>query len=807
MTAYVFEKDRLTEKKNAYGDGFHVMYPYICTKPSVQLVIRSDVMEKLTEHDVFKDYPLLETETMETIVDKGVIYDVGWLLYGSKKSIASPKYTLTHIYHKTYLGISDMLIPGDDIKPLTRYLVKNLNIRQYTSENDITPLATNIDPVKIDRMVTTMYPKPTKTNKVTKVQTNSVGAKFVSTKNAELNDADKKLLPLLDCLAPFRCDQYNMWYRIGAIIYNEKGSFILFDKFSQKCPNKYDLKGCQKTWNSYREYPKRKAVRSKLIQYAKQDNAKEYKKLDGSEISMLLGELYQIGGATDNNIAKLFKHQYPDQFIYDPLATFGQNRKCGTWLTYDKYGKYHICDGMEDAKRILSCEIFQMVQEDFNNRVSNAEDEDAMKYLNKQGASLLAKLKNTGSKYQIIEQLKEFYDKGKIFEKLDEINPYLIGFDNGVYDLQKKIFRNALPNELMYITTGYNYQEAEQEYIDKINAIIESIYPDKAERDYIMTVLSFGLVGIMHLQEFYMLIGNGGNGKKIIMLLIMLTLGPVYCTTINIECFKNKGKISSNEKSQQFAGCKQARFVFVNECDFKKDEEFESGTVKSMSGGDQQNCKLLYKEQTRFYPKYNLYFITNDQIPISIRDRICPHRVTFVEKQEYDEKNKYHRLAIGDLDEKLTTTPEYKYAFFHVMLTYYFRFLDNDKKLAIPQTLIDENINFSKLNDPIGNFISDCLIITNKQADKLQLSVIMPLLHDYDNATANESLKSLGQYLDKRNLKITKIKGYLTCTGIKFNDRDILINKLKPKLINKLIDLKLVTGPKLEDDLNIDDDL
>ncbi len=37
MNAYILEKDSPTLRKGQYHDGIHIVYPYICTKPALQM--------------------------------------------------------------------------------------------------------------------------------------------------------------------------------------------------------------------------------------------------------------------------------------------------------------------------------------------------------------------------------------------------------------------------------------------------------------------------------------------------------------------------------------------------------------------------------------------------------------------------------------------------------------------------------------------------------------------------------------------------------------------------------------------------
>jgi P4 family phage/plasmid primase-like protien len=693
----------ISGRNKEYHNTIRIIYPYICTKPSLQILMRKELMDLIMKYQVLKN--VSQMNILDEIFNEGIIYRHDWIMYGSRKNPYVGIHKLTHIYGTTNSKIYDTLLPDEiNDENFTKYIINQLSIRKFKIFN-ATQLNTNINS----------------------------------------SDIDAKINPI---------------------------------KYQNKKMNNESVS------------------EDKLEKFCEQIN--------------LINNLYDLGGVTDYNLAKIFNNIFPNLFIYDPLATYGGNKKEGTWLTYDEYGKYHICDGMEKAKNLLSTEIYELLKKDFDQRLEELKTsvcdnkEAQIKNLIKSGTSIFTKLKNTVNKCHIIEQLKELYRKDKIFESLDEINHYLIGFDNGVYDLENKTFRKANVEEMMYNTVGYDYKEPKQTYVDELNEFIKSIYPDEKEKKYIMTTFSFGLVGVMHLQEFYMLIGNGGNGKGLITLLVNITLGKTYCTNISIECFKNNGNISSNEKSQQLAGCISARIVFITESDFKENEEFESSLLKKISGGDEQNCKFLYKEQSKYIPKFNLYFVTNDQIPMKIKDRsiprrarICPHRISFMEKNEYDKNNSKQALAIPGLEEKFRKDPEYKYAFFKILLNYYYEFINDDKKLEIPQTLIDENINFKNLNDPIGNFINDCLVITKNANDKVKTSIIYLIFKEYCRET-KESFKSIKQYFNKRDIKTSLNRGYSVYCGIKFKDYDNLTNNLNSKAINTLINNGLIKGKLLE---------
>ena len=55
---------------------------------------------------------------------------------------------------------------------------------------------------------------------------------------------------------------------------------------------------------------------------------------------------------------------------------------------------------------------------------------------------------------------KKFYD-GNFKQNLDN-NPFLIGFNNGIYDLKNKCFRKGIPNDFISSTLNYDYMKNSQ---------------------------------------------------------------------------------------------------------------------------------------------------------------------------------------------------------------------------------------------------------------------------------------------------------------------------------------------------------
>jgi hypothetical protein len=93
---YVTEKHGPIMDKGIIKDGIHLTVPSVITRPTLQLLLRKDVLGPFAK--VFE--PLELANAVEDVVDEAVIERNGWMMYGSKKPGKEP-YVVTRRYHYT----------------------------------------------------------------------------------------------------------------------------------------------------------------------------------------------------------------------------------------------------------------------------------------------------------------------------------------------------------------------------------------------------------------------------------------------------------------------------------------------------------------------------------------------------------------------------------------------------------------------------------------------------------------------------------------------------------------------------------
>ena len=136
MDAYVLEKKNPDCKRSCYRDGLHIIYPYICTGPSTQILMRDKFNSLAIERKIFAELPL--ENDIDTIFDKHSICNTGQMMYGSRKNPLCSTYYVTHHY-KIENGEMSHTVNDIDIadKKNTMVYVNLLSCRRFNlSLND-----------------------------------------------------------------------------------------------------------------------------------------------------------------------------------------------------------------------------------------------------------------------------------------------------------------------------------------------------------------------------------------------------------------------------------------------------------------------------------------------------------------------------------------------------------------------------------------------------------------------------------------------------------------------------------------------
>jgi P4 family phage/plasmid primase-like protien len=637
------------------------------------------------------------------------------------------------------------------------------------------------------------YTKPNSTIKSTSIKSSTKNSTDNKNNSVTINpngknNIDEILKMYLGCLKPERCDKREPWLRVGVVIFNEGGSFELFNNWS-KLSQKYNAKACKKLWDSFDANHESKLTIGTLKKYAKEDDPVQYRTIrqktklkkpldsDIKKSQPILDKIFSGSEyANDKFIADLIFCLYPNKFIYD--------RKNKYWYSLNKYNIYEEEDkNLYTVREIINTHILSIIEEygkekieEYDGKIAgvkrdieNCDDKDEKKFdrLRKILKRLKKRLKSLDNilrtlihylctalkKDGIIKELAVLCRKKNIYEKLDTINPYLFAFKNGVYDIKNKTFRLPTPEEFICCTCKYKYKPPDQKYVDELEKIFADVFIDPDERRCVLMLLSTGLIGTNILELLVICIGSGANSKGLIMQLLDSTLGG-YFGTLDIDYFNSKDNIKSGAANSSLAACKNCRWVNVSEVE--SNIKLKENRLKQLTGRDKVQARNLYGNSFEYIAKFKLCFQTNEKPIIDGADgaikrrlRYITFRTKFVDNPTQPNERKIDR----DLKDRILLDDGYKYAYFSILLKHFY-ILSEDEKMVLnmPASFQADVDNFLNENDPVNSFIKDCLNKTANHSDTIRSRDLYDEFKIYSNDKYVSAVK-FKTVLEKNDIK------------------------------------------------------
>ena len=744
---WIFEKPNIRKVENPKNtflskDGIHLVFPKIKSpkdifKHLIELIHQDEdlfveIMEKTSKS--------IPDNITKDIVDKS-IYSTNWMVYGSRKKDDTTKYALTQILSLDlqgefknypidfYLKNPLIIIESNSVfnseknvqytEYTENYLNKNLNIN-------------NIQANIMDIIEDTNY------NIQTTLQKKEI-------------DLIKILVNKLDSS---RAEPYDSWRDLGLLLHNiNKSSEMLniWKSFSKKSPS-YNEDSCNKKWilwknNAQKENPL--TVRT-LHWWVRQDiPIDEYRDIIKESLSAKIEQSLEGGKNTGAHydVAEVISDYYKNEFVCSGL-------KENHWYFFngDHGGRWEATEIGHELRKKLSNEIVRIYfyyGKKYQIESEKCEDGTIKKKIYDQMVSncgkIISKLKDSTYKDKIIRECRElFYDHEfslKLNSKLD-----LIGFDNGVFDLNKMEFRNGQPDDYVNVTTNYelpmyglskpvSFETLKKKFLDDdnnkeinkgLNEFIKQVLPnrldsngdrtDERTRNYVLRFLSSCLSGNVREEKFYFWTGSGGNGKSKLIELFDLVLGD-YSKTLDVAYLTTK-RGSSSSASPEVETLKYARFVSCTEPE--EDDKIYVGKLKQITGGDKLSTRGLYKETTEFKPQFKIVLMCNDLPKLQNQDGGTWRRIEVVEfitkfsdNPKPTESDPNHFVQDINLSSKLES---WKLPFMITLLSKYKEYLDMGT--SPPEEVKKETEEYKETSDLISswfnNDVEECDLVDGK---------------------------------------------------------------------------------------------
>ena len=702
---FFLEKKNATEKDGVYKDGFHIMFQELVVGKQIRHLIRYNVVKLCEADGVFAGF----SNSPDKIIDKAVVSTNAWFLYGSKKPNGH-LYQLSKIYNKNLDIIYDhnkKLSFDNNNSEETEYtneeIINYLSIQKpkYSKKN-ITPLLDNCNSSDIDA-------------ECDKVGINSaVKAEQIKYNIPQAKeDAVRRASKFTDMLNETRATDYHDWFRVGLALHNIDDSLLLvWIEFSKKCGRKYKEGDCEKVWNTMKNPLSGNVLTIRSLAYwAKQDDPKEYEIFNKEEFKFMMKK--SLDGNT-YYMAKSVYSKYSDRFVCSAL-------KSNMWWEFKNHRWHRIEEGYT-LKILLS--------EDFANEYNREIAEISLKAIDTSGFDkvelqnkrsridkIVEKLMNNPFKNTLMDECKALFYDSQFEQKLDS-NINLIGFENGIYDLEQGLFREGRPDDYITLSTKNDYYKWNDKnpFNTHIFKFFEQVLPIKAVRDYFLNALCTCVSGTTKDEKIYIMTGSGSNGKSLTMDLMCLALGDYYMSCPISIMTRKRGQ--SNETSPEKVRMKGRRCGVFQEAD--EGEKMNVGVMKEFTGGDKILVRDLFKgstEMIEFKPQMKYFLTCNQLLEIPSNDDGTWRRLRVIQfnSKFTDKPTKSNEFIIDNtLKQKIEQwAPTFISYIIHIYNTEY----KLKTYLTEPIEVMAFTNQYKMDNDFYTEFITDKLIITENNTD------------------------------------------------------------------------------------------
>jgi P4 family phage/plasmid primase-like protien len=592
------------------------------------------------------------------------------------------------------------------------------------------------------------------------------------------------IVKLVKMLNPTRADDYYQWINVGACLFNINTELLgLWEEFSKQS-KKYTDNGdgsCESKWRSFGS-SRNKTTEGTLRYWAKHDNPQAYMELQKNDVSNLI---YLSKNETHTDITKVVHHMYKDEYVccYINDKPYWYEFKGHRWVECPNAVslKQHLSHGVSKAYSVVSSQFA------LKSSVANEDNKEAEAKIYSEISHKLAgismKLKNAPFKANIIKECQEVFavSKKDFYDLLDE-NKYLLGFENGVYDLENKSFRDGMPSDYLTFSTGYDFTNNINRKVEAIiNKFMFSMFEDDEMVEYMWNTTAYAICGDKYLEMFEFYTGTGANSKGTFGKLVKNAFGDYYYEP-SVTVFTCK-KTNASSANPELAKTKGKRFVMASEPE--ETDKFQVGAIKSWTGGDLIQARELFKNNIEFQCQFKIAIQMNNKPKLSNVDGGIARRIRMVHfpfKFVDEPVLANERKGDNKLKTQFETDKEIAQTFMMMLIQRYNDNIHGNQSFPIPNKVKEATQEYIDDNNKIKKFLAEYVEVTNNDDDmvlsKTLFEDVYKMSEYYENERKDwfvEKMGFNGFSSVRQNKRTLHFRDKMVYRGLKLKKQECMI--------------------------------
>ena len=318
-------------------------------------------------------------------------------------------------------------------------------------------------------------------------------------------------------------------------------------------------------------------------------------------------------------------------------------------------------------------------------------------YINKSSSDTILRRALNAAKNSLTINLTDF-----------DADPYLLNCKNGVYDMKKRTFRFARPEDYFTLSvkcdypTGITVARCDR-WFTFVDEIMEG---DKEKAAFLQRALGYSLLGIPREECMFLAYGRTRSGKGTLFNTIAKVLGMGtengYGGSINssLVCeskFKDK---DYNAPEPMLADTVGIRYLTLSET--KKGAMLDVNAIKSLTGRDPRKTRQLHCPAFTFTPQFTMWLSTNFLPKVNDDSLFNSDRIWVIEFNKHFEEDA-RDFSLKELFDQ----PESQSVILKWLLDGYVMYLEEG--LNPPACVREATARYARINDRVLCFKEDWL--------------------------------------------------------------------------------------------------
>lgn len=285
-----------------------------------------------------------------------------------------------------------------------------------------------------------------------------------------------------------------------------------------------------------------------------------------------------------------------------------------------------------------------------------------------------------------------------------DADPWVLNAQNVTLDLRTGDARAHRRQDLLTHQAAVPYVEGA--WCPTWEAFLRQIFPDMGDVvAFLRRSVGYCLTGDVSEQKFWVLLGDGANGKSTFLEVVMWLLGS-YARPLAPGFLEQKR--NDDGHPTDVADLQGARFTASSEV--KQGRSLDESKVKRLTGGDRVKARFMNQDFFEFDPTHKLWLATNHRLRVRGADHgiwrrtiVVPFGVQIPEDQQDPHlKDKLKAEGPGILNWALQGLTEWKAG-----------------RLAPPRAVMAAVEDYRNTEDLVGAFVSECCAVDERFRGKV----------------------------------------------------------------------------------------